>query len=388
MKLCSPNRRKATPLTRLRRAAGRADQVAVRLVPCMKMPGVIPCYHRTITLTIGGFMYRSTSTIVALLFTSGLISGCQFPPHRDDQRSRLAEAEPNEGCLASFITPAGNLKGSGIEIPLGKWASGPIKIGSVTYDHSDAQKLSEAAQRAEQSRLTFCRATSPTVLTTLLQQDRKEVILLAISSNEKIQLSVNNFVSVVINAKTVEEGTAAAAAMKQVVEGEQKKVVEKAPAAGPEKQANGSPYNPQSWALALTLMQAESADSLTKLSDKVDALTQKFDSGRPRGEIRVLGFNDQGVALPATDRQRLYNQFQVALSNIPESQRPVVLVVGYASKSGVYLKNNDLSLRRAQAVLSYLQEQKFSRGYEGRIMSSGVDDSAYAQRVDLFVMGS
>jgi len=332
-------------------------------------------------------MYRSTSIITALAFTSTLISGCQWPPIKDNERAATKD-EISEGCLASFITPAGNLKGSGIEIPLGKFINGPIKIGSVTYDRSEAQKLSEAAQRAEQSRLTFCRATSPNVLNTLLQSDRKEVILLAISSNEKIQLSVNNFVSVVTNAKTAAEGIAAATAMTQVVEGEKKKVVEKAPAAEAEKQANESPYNPQSWGLTLALMQAESADSLNKLSNKVDTLNQKLDTGRPRGEIRVLGFNNQGVALSATDRQHLYNQFQVALSNIPESQRPVVLVIGYASKSGVYLKNNDLSLRRAKAVLSYLQEQKFSRGYEGRIMSSVVDDSAYAQRVDLFIMGS
>lgn len=332
-------------------------------------------------------MNRIVSRTIALFFLSLLVSAC-ISPVKPEQ---VANVNRDDSCAGSFITPAGNFKGSGIEIPLGKWSGTPIKIGAIQYDRSDAQKLSEAAQRAEQSRLAFCRATSPLVLNTLPEQDRKDVVIMAIASNEKIQTGVNDFVYAVANAKTSEEGIAAAAKLKSVAAAEEKKVLDKAPAAAaaaPEKQANESTYDPQSWSVTLALMQAESADRIRKLSDKVDGLNQRLDNSRPRGEIRVMGFEENGAALPAAERQRLFSQFQEALGKIPESQRPVVLVVGYANKSGAYLKNIELAMRRAQAIMGFLQEQKFSRGYEGHAMSGVTEDSAYAQRIDIFVTGA
>lgn len=337
----------------------------------------------------GDLMNQSRVTTITLLLASALIGACTPQVTNPDREASGNSEGRDDACSASYITPAGNLKGSGFEIPIGKWAGGPIKIGTVQYDHSEAQKLSEAAQRVEQARLTFCRATSPAVLNTLPATDRKDVVLQAITSNEKVQTAVSKFVTAVANANTPAESVAAAADLKQTVEAEQKKVVDKAPAAAAsEKQANRSPYEPQSWSLTLALMQAESADGIRKLSDKVDVLAQRLDNGHPRGEIMITGFNDNGVTLPAAERQRLYSQFQDALGKIPESQRPVVLVVGYANKSGAYLKNIALGLRRAQTVMSFLQEQKFSRGYEGHVMSGGIEDSAYAQRVDIFVTGA
>lgn len=155
-----------------------------------------------------------------------------------------------------------------------------------------------------------------------------------------------------------------------------------------DKKTEASPYNPMPLSLTLALMQAESADALKKLSDKVDALTQRLDARSGRGEIRAMGFNKNGVSLVAAERQQLYNEFQKALGKVPQSQRPVVLIVGYADKSGPHLRNIDIGLRRAQTVKDYLQEQKFSRAYEGHFMSGGTDDSAYSRRVDIFITGA
>ncbi len=294
----------------------------------------------------------------------------------------------NHACIGSFVSPAGNIKGAGIEIPIGKWAGGPIKIGSVDYNHSEAQKLSQAASLAEQSRLTFCRATDPAVLSLVPEASRADVIKTALAGQTTIQTNVNAFVVKVMNATTPQEAVAAAAELAKTAKEAEKELVDKIPASAGGKQVNVLPYEPLPLWATLALMQANTADAFKHLSDKVDVLNKRFDARPGQGEIRIMSFNDNGVSLAATERQRLYNEFQEALGKIPESQRPVVFIVGYANKSSSYLRNIDIGLRRAQTVRDFLQQQKFSRAYEGRVMSGGVDDSAYARRVDVLVTGA
>lgn len=294
----------------------------------------------------------------------------------------------NHGCIGSFVTPAGNFKGAGFEIPLGKWANGPIKIGSVDYNHSDAQKLSQAAMLAEQSRLTFCQATNPAVLSLLPADSRADVIKTALAGQTTIQTNVNAFVVKVVNATSPQEAVAAAAELAKTVNEVAKDLGDKVPTAAIGQQVDGFPYEPLPFWATLALTQANTSDALKQISEKVDVLNKRLDAKSGQGEIRIMGFSENGVALAATERQRLYTEFQEALGKIPVSQRPVVFIVGYATKSGSYLQNIDIGLRRAETVREFLQQQKFSRAYEGRVMSGGVGDSAYARRVDVLVTGA
>lgn len=79
---------------------------------------------------------------------------------------------------------------------------------------------------------------------------------------------------------------------------------------------------------------------------------------------------------------------QGALDSIPAPQRPVILVVGYADKAGRYLHNVDLGLRRAQVVVEFLQQHHFTREYEGRAVSGGIDNSPGGRRVSIYVTGT
>lgn len=341
-------------------------------------------------------MKRTFLASTTFFFATVLLTGCSppvigtSPGVTSGASTSVANTTPaNHACIASFVTPAGDFKGSGFEIPLGKWAGGPIKIGSVDYNHAQAQKLSEAASLAEQSRLAFCRATDPAILTLLSEASRADVVMTAITGQRNIQTKVDKFVTSVKNAKDPQEAVSAADELAKTAKDAKKEIEQKAPTASLDKQPSWSPTNEPlpAW-VTMVLMQAKTEDALRELSDKFNALDKRLNNEKGQDQIKIMGFNENGVSLAATERQRLYGEFQEALSKIPHGQRPIVFIVGYASKHGNHLQNVDIGLRRAQAVKNYLQEQKFSRAYEGRVMSGGIDDSAYEQRVDVFITGA
>ncbi len=213
----------------------------------------------------------------------------------------------------------------------------------------------------------------------------------AITGQRALKNKVDAFVKTVTAATDPQQVVAAAEELAKDTKEAKKQFAEKVPATQDkqkDKQANLSPGEPLPFWAALTLMQANTIDGFRQLSDKVDVVNQRLDAKSGQGKIRVTGFNDSGVSLPASERQQLYSQFEEALGKIPKTQRPMVLIVGYANKSGSPLRNINIGLRRAQTVMNYLQEQKFSRSYEGHVMSGGIDDSAYAHRVDVFVTGA
>jgi len=299
----------------------------------------------------------------------------------NDDNSKIVRTDV---CKLSYITPAGDFKTSAIEIPLGSAAgAATIKIGAVEYTHAQAQKLADAAQQAEQARASFCIATDPATFNQLSQQDKGEVVKLGLMQ----QIDLSTFASIIKGTTKPEVAVQAAQTLESASSTIKAKVAAIVPAAAPAAipaavaPAAPAPAPPPAPAPA-------SAEDLKQLSNKMDSLTERLTSIHARDEIKVLGFDSKGLSLPAAERQRLFSQFQDALNKIPESQRPVVLIVGYATKSGPYLKNIDLGLRRAQTVFSFLQEQKFSRGYDGHVMSGGIDNSAYAQRVDIFITSS
>lgn len=318
----------------------------------------------------------------------GPVIGGPAPTNPNSSVSRPATL--NQDCVASFYTPQGNFKGkvAALEIPLGHWAGGPLKVGNLDLDQGKVQQLSSAAQVAEQARLLFCRATNPEVLGLLSESDRRFVIEKATDSMGKVMENVDTFVRIVITTNDPNEAAAAAEKLKEAAS-EAKKQFTAPTTPQPELPKTGSvdPSNP-SWQAALVLMQVEFATNITSLSNKVEALNERLIATHQRSNVKIIGFADNSTNLAATERERVFKQFQDALAKIPENQRPVIFVVGYASKAGPYLKNIDLGLRRAQSVLNMLQEQKFSRLYEGHAMSGGVDDSAYSNRVDIFLTGA
>ena len=218
--------------------------------------------------------------------------------------------------------------------------------------------------------------------------DRADLIKTALAGQTIIQTNVNAFVVKIVNATSSQEAVAAAAELAKTVKEMEKELKDKVPTAAIGQQVGGLHYEPLPFWATLALTQANTSDALKQISEKVDVLNKRFDAKSGQGEIRVMGFSENGVGLAATERQRLYVEFQEALGKIPVSQRPVVFIVGYATKSGSYLRNIDIGLRRAETVRAFLQQQKFSRAYEGQVMSGGVGDSAYARRVDVLVTGA
>lgn len=316
-------------------------------------------------------------------------SGSQTSTDANRDSSKI---DRSQVCRVSYINPAGDFKTDAIDVPFGSSPNAAhFRIGHVEYTHDDAQKLAPAAQEAEQIRLMYCLTTDPNVIARIPPDALPALLMEGMHAMENL----HGFTYRILNATSVKEGQqaaddltkasqAATADMANKVKQYAPDVpIPKAAAPGTPNTAPAMPPVPPAPSTA-----AITPANLQQLFAEVSALNKKLSEPSARAEIKVLGFASKGVSIEAAERHQLYNEFEQALNRIPPNQHPVILVVGYAQKSGPYLKNIDLSLRRAQAVMSFLLEQKFSRSYEGHVMSGGVDDTAYADRVDIFLTGA
>lgn len=311
-----------------------------------------------------------------------ILTGCPSVASKNDS---VREGGANSACAVSFLNPKGDFEMSGVVIPLGFKIDAPvIKIGAAKYTASDAQKLSDAAQRMEQARLNNCLVVNAPGFRELTPEMRMELLKDIITVSKNMTGFANLIASSTDPAKAVAEAeklTKTAEVVKAKADDAAKKIAEVE-----EKVAFEKP-----WTSDFESMRAESSRNLATIFEEVKQVQETLASLKNRAQtvkIDIGTFEINATSIPAAGREQLVTNVQQALESIPSRQRAIVLVVGYSDKSGNYLQNLDLGLRRAQAVINYLIHQRFTREYEARAVSGGINDSPGGRSVSIFVAGT
>jgi outer membrane protein OmpA-like peptidoglycan-associated protein len=264
-----------------------------------------------------------------------------------------------------------------VDIPITSSVLGTVKVGDVTYNGAQAQKLSDAAQRLDVARLGNCSIMFSPGFGTMSESYRASIYDKVAESN-RLMIEYGRALG---DAKNSTEGQKAAdEALKQATT-----VVPPSTPAPPATPVPSSSIDPVAREAALNVKLR-----VDELKLAVGELSSGFKQLRESGPIRlqVLGFALDSSALHADRRQVLSTDFRAALESIPPGRTPNVLLIGYADGKGAKVYNVSLALRRAEAVEEFLRSQNFHRPFHTDVTSGGVfvrGSSTEARRVDILV---
>lgn len=324
--------------------------------------------------------------VVASVILSTSLSGCFL------FRNNTVANDMGDACRMSYKS-VGGWKIAGLEIPLGKLAPDQkVKIGSVEYGATQVDKLAETAQLLEQVRLMNCAVLSAKL------PDAAELV-------KKAYDVVQAFGTGLKTATTPQQGMAAAdkaqSEAKQLAENTMTKPGAPEAPAGPQPPStpktssnDGESDVSDPFKAIAKLAASTSRDSIfhgeriKAIQDTLTSLNKRVDNMRPlpqQSAIEIVGFAFNGTSIPADAREGVYEKFGAALDAIPEGVTAKVLIVGYTDKSGAYLRNLDLGLRRAEVIREILQRQSYARAFLSQAVSGGVSESQRGRHVMIYV---
>lgn len=297
-------------------------------------------------------------TVVGLLCATLQLGGCAWP---------WWGSVENRGCDVQFK------QGSrwvirGIDIPINHPLVGTVRIANVDYTGPDYANISETIRILDQARLGYCSLTTSKNFALISPTVRDETFKKAAASYD----AITNFGIGLQKAKTPQDGRAAQQTAAKVIPD----VVPPSPGAFIDSEAR--------------IAVADLGTALHSLRTQVTELTQGLDEVRRSGakRVKVTGFAPNGSALLAEQRNAILSEVGKAITAVPASRTPTVLLIGYADSTGMQANNTELALRRAANVAEFLRRHDFGRDFHTEVTSGGVSSQArgeLARRVDIVV---
>lgn len=317
-------------------------------------------------------MKKNLFKCVSILLISLSLAGC--PGTLTGVLAQLAP-QADTGCKMNYKS-AGKFSIAGVEIPITRLPDGQkVKIGSINYEAAEAYELTKGAQALDQARLTSCSVMNNAGFATMSEAYKKDIYDKVIALANRMTDYGNDLAS----AKDAQQGLNAA----DKAQTDGKKAAE---TSKPQQTAEIRMIEDLSDRLSRAMELTSTRTG--QLEQKLVMLRSEFDDLQTRGQtsrIDIIGFPAAATNLSAEKRGQLYVRLQNAMAKMPGKQKTLVLIVGYADRSGAYLSNVDLGLRRAQVVKSYIQQQRFPRMFDVRAVSGGVDDSGGGRHVSIYV---
>lgn len=279
-----------------------------------------------------------------------------------------------QGCSVQF-KQGGTWSIAGIDIPINHPLVGTIKIGKVNYTGPDYSHITQTIYALDQARLGYCSLTTSPYFPTLTQSVRDDTFKKAAAS----YTAIVNFGIGLQAANTPEEGLNAQKAAAQVAN----EVKPLPPGAYIDNDARVA-------AAAASNMATAAFTEVAGLRVQIGELEQSLAEAGRRGvhRMRIIGYEPNGVALMANQKNAVLSDFEKAIASVPNGRTPMVLLIGYADGSGPRASNTDLALQRAANVADFLRRHDFGRDFHTEVTSGGVATQSrgdHARRVDIVV---
>ena len=326
---------------------------------------------------------KSATRIVAVLALCLALTGCAGWPWKPETADQMAARTLLESCKSiPTPKPGFNLNFQGIEVP---WKpQNPVKIGSVTFNATEAMRVSDAIYALSESRQSQCVYVAGALLGN--PKPTGDRILEAMNTFKAGERASEDL-KTLLQTPDADPKLVAAFAEKVKLEVEhqtrttQQILKPGAEVRKPAKVGMSDLEDDLASDIRQGLQVGSVKSSLEELRKEVESL-----QAAPHRLISIGGFPRNSVALTAGMKNQLSAQFSQALSDAKGRPVPRVAVVGFADESGSYLRNVELGLRRAQLVAAFLERSFSGQAYIAIVSSGGVlNEAENGRRVDVLI---
>jgi outer membrane protein OmpA-like peptidoglycan-associated protein len=305
---------------------------------------------------------KSRFLCVPLLISSVLgLSGCWTIPK-------------TPGCEVRYTKGSEWVIG-GVKIPVSAATEKVVEIGNLKYTGPQAQLLSDGVAAMDQNRMSLCAIIYAPGFATMSEYYRARTYDKLFALNDTIVTTGQ----LLTQAKTQEEGLNLVTKQQQTAKEIVNKPVPVTPAASSPNVVDGG-------------VDVSVRNDVASLKSRVEGIDRQVTTLLATGtqRLKVYGFISDGVNLSADKRESVVASVREALSRIPVSRTPNILVIGYADSQGSQNYNVTIALRRAKAVAELLHKHDLGRDFHTEVTSGGVyaqGAGAEARRVEILVSG-